>query len=249
MTASPYEAAERSEGPPPPETWDLWQDGARSPYFNMAVDQTLLASAAERGRPLLRLYDWDRPSLSIGYVQRAAEVVAGERVLVRRPTGGGVVYHDHDVTYTVAVPPGHWIDNEDRMVSYRWINRAIQAALEGLQMAAALSDQTIPRAVDRATMVCFTNPTRYDIMCGALKVAGSAQRRTQQGLLHQGSINLEHSPVDAVLREDIKGEIIAGFRKVLNVRFAAWQPGEDFLSRTAEVEEQRYALREWNYRR
>lgn len=236
-------------GAPPPEPWDLWLDGARSPYLNMAVDQMLLTTSADRGRPLLRLYDWDRPAVSIGYVQRAANVVRGERVLVRRPTGGGVVYHDHDVTYTVAIPAGHWIDDEDRMVSYRWINRAVQAALEGLQMHASLSEDRIPKSVDRATMVCFSNPTRYDIMCGTLKVAGSAQRRTRDGLLHQGSINLEHSVVSAVLRADVKRELESGFRTVLNAQCTAWQPDEHFLSAAAEVEEQRYASREWNHRR
>lgn len=242
-------APSSSETPPAPEPWFLWLDGARSPYMNMAVDQALLVGAAERARPLLRLYDWDRPAVSIGYVQKAAEVNCGERTLVRRPTGGGVVYHDHDVTYTVAIPPGHWIDAEDRLVSYRWINRAVQAAMEALKMAASLSDDSISKSVDRATMVCFTNPTRYDIMADNVKVAGSAQRRTRDGLLHQGSINLEHAAPDTVSRDQVKNKLQDGFRAILNARFEPWAPAPKFLSLAAEIEEQRYALREWNHRR
>ena len=238
-----------AEGAPAPEPWDLWLDGARSPYMNMAVDQALLTCAAARARPLLRLYDWDRPAVSIGYVQKAAEVNRGNRILVRRPTGGGVVYHDHDVTYTVVIPPGHWIDDEERQVSYRWINRAVQAALEALKMDASLSEDSIPKSVDRATMVCFTNPTRYDIMAGSVKVAGSAQRRTRDGLLHQGSINLEHADPGSARRNELKSKVQYGFRTVLNAQFEPWTPDPGFLSLATELEEQRYALREWNHRR
>ncbi len=247
MNAADESSVARST--PAPEPWDLWLDGARSPYMNMALDQALLTCAAERDRPLLRLYDWDRPAVSIGYVQKASEVNGGDRTLVRRPTGGGVVYHDHDVTYTVAIPPGHWIDDEDRLVSYRWINRAVQAALEALKMAASLSDDSISKSVDRATMVCFTNPTRYDIMADNVKVAGSAQRRTRDGLLHQGSVNLEHAGPDTVSRDQVKSKLQDGFRTVLNAQFEPWRPDPKFLSLAAEIEEQRYALREWNHRR
>lgn len=232
-----------------PEPWFRWLDGARSPFLNMAVDQALLETAAERGRPILRLYDWDRPAVSIGYVQYAARVERGERVLVRRPTGGGIVYHDHDVTYTVALPPGHWIGREDRIASYHWINRAVQAGLSSLQLPSALSDAAIPRSVDRASMVCFTNPTRYDIMCGTVKIAGSAQRRTRDGLLHQGSINLEHLENVADARAEVRKQLPEGFETVLAARFSPWTPDDAFLSRATELEECRYATRDWNFSR
>lgn len=213
----------------------------------MAIDEALLETAAERARPLLRLYRWDRPSVSIGYVQRAAAVERGERTLVRRPTGGGIVYHDHDITYTVVLPPGHWINAEDRMVSYRWINRAVQRSLESPSRPADLSSARIPRAVDRATMVCFANPTRYDIMHGESKIAGSAQRRTRDGLLHQGSINL--TPPSEETAHTVWRDLPTGFQAVLGAEFAEWTPDTALLSNATEREERRYATHEWNYRR
>ena len=73
------------------ELWDFWQDGQHSPAFNMAADEVLLETACSRGRPLLRFYEWDRKAVSLGYVQSLSAAPAGYAV-VRRPTGGGVVY-------------------------------------------------------------------------------------------------------------------------------------------------------------
>ena len=85
------------------EPWDFWIDGAHDPAFNMAADEALMLSAPLRGRPLLRFYEWDRPAVSIGYVQTIAAAPEGYAA-VRRPTGGGVVYHDYDFTYETIMP-------------------------------------------------------------------------------------------------------------------------------------------------
>ena len=55
-------------------------------------------------------YGWDRKSASIGYIQKFSAVEDQSYTVVRRPTGGGVVFHDVDLTYTVAVPKGHYIE-------------------------------------------------------------------------------------------------------------------------------------------
>ena len=50
------------------EIWLLWQDGDRHPALNMSIDELLLErSEILGGRILLRIYGWDRPSISIGY--------------------------------------------------------------------------------------------------------------------------------------------------------------------------------------
>ena len=111
------------------EAWDLWLDGPHPPAFNMAADEALLLGAPDRRRPLLRLYAWDRPAVSIGYIQRLDAAPPGFAV-VRRPTGGGVVYHDHDVTYTAVFPPDHPLNQLDRLKSYDDLNRAVQNGLQ-----------------------------------------------------------------------------------------------------------------------
>ena len=82
------------------EEWLLWRDTVHDPFFNMSMDEILLEEAGNLGAPLIRTYRWDRPSLSIGSSQLYPETEAARYAIVRRPTGGGNVFHDGDLTYT-----------------------------------------------------------------------------------------------------------------------------------------------------
>src|SRR5271155_3321183 len=83
-------------------SWRLLIHGPASPARNMAIDEALLREVRE---PVLRIYEWSVPAVSLGYFQPAA--LAGERPFVRRYTGGGLVDHAHDVTYTIVLPPAN----------------------------------------------------------------------------------------------------------------------------------------------
>jgi lipoate-protein ligase A len=228
------------------ETWDFWDDGCHDPAFNMAADEVLLESSQERGRPLLRFYGLDCLAVSIGYVQRLDAAPAGFAV-VRRPTGGGVVYHDHDFTYTVVVPTGHWLMNLDRVQSYDRINQAVQAGLAELSCMADLADADIPHSVDRLTMVCFQNPTKYDVLLNGVKIAGSAQRRTVHGLLHQGSIHFG-GPLPYP-RPRLAQALHHAFGTVLNIDTVPFIPTDALLQDIALRRDTKYATQEWNARR
>ena len=228
------------------ETWDFWADGRHDPAFNMAADEALLESSRERGRPLLRFYGWDCPAVSIGYVQRLDAAPAGFAV-VRRPTGGGVVYHDHDFTYTVVVPAGHWLANLDRTQSYDRINQAVQAGLADLACPADLADQDIPHSVDRLTMICFQNPTKYDVLLNGVKIAGSAQRRTAHGILHQGSIHFG-GPLP-YSRPRLAQALQRAFGTVLNITTTPFTPPAELLQDISRRRDTKFATREWNARR
>ena len=234
-------------GPPGggvPETWDLWLDGARAPALNMALDEALARESGVRGRGILRLYGWDRPAVSIGCHQEYAAGVREGWALVRRPTGGGVVLHDADLTYTVVVPAGHWLTGVDREASYGFVNRAVAAALARGEVAATLAEQSIPASVNRRTMVCFSHPTRYDIVAGGRKVAGAAQRRTADGILHQGSLRLE--AFRGLPREAVETRIVEGFVEVLGLRFERFEPGAGLLALANELAIGKYGNDDWN---
>lgn len=231
---------------PASATWDFWQGGVCAPALNMALDEALLLTAASRARPLLRFYGWDRPAVTIGYVQRHDAAPPGFAV-VRRPTGGGVVYHDHDFTYTVVVPEGHWLTGLDRLRSYRWINRSVQAGLERCRLQAALATAEIPHQVDRLTMVCFQNPTRYDVLMEGRKVAGSAQRRTREGILHQGSLHFG-GPLP-LPRDTLAAALLGGFRATLNLTFETFLPDAATIALAERLAREKYGTAEWNRRR
>jgi lipoate-protein ligase A len=152
---------------------------------NMAIDELLLQDLAA---PILRLYRWARPAVSFGYFTPIAEVehLWPGRELVRRWTGGGVVPHGEDFTYTLLCPLGLPLTELPPLESYRVIHQAVASALAAEQVGVALAGPPAPKV----SHACFENAAQFDILAGTEKIAGAAQRRTRQGLLHQGSIQI-----------------------------------------------------------
>ncbi|MDR0932362.1 MAG: hypothetical protein LBM70_05005 [Victivallales bacterium] len=172
------------------EQWLLWRDGTHDPFFNMSMDEILLDEAQNIDKVLIRIYKWDRPALSIGCTQKFPKQEESRYCIVRRPTGGGNVFHDTDLTYTAVIPAGHALAQLNRMESYRVFHAAMLPMLTRFGVSAELNPLETPQ-VDRSTMKCFASPSRFDIITElGGKYAGAAQRRTRKGILHQGSIQL-----------------------------------------------------------
>jgi len=171
------------------ETWRLLRDGPNgpgTPAWNMAVDESLLRLATG---PVLRLYEWSVPAVSLGYFQPAAVAPAG-RPCVRRYTGGGLVDHARDVTYTVAAPRAHPLGLLSTAESYSRLHAAVAAALQDIGLDAVLS----PVCDAGDNPACFQKAVKFDVLHQGKKVAGAAQRRTRSGMLQQGSILLPDPP-------------------------------------------------------
>ncbi|MDD3118862.1 MAG: hypothetical protein PHQ27_06770 [Victivallales bacterium] len=227
------------------EEWRLWRDGSRSPYDNMAIDELLLQQATTIGTPVVRIYDWDRPAVSIGYVQKYDAAPQQDYTIVRRPPGGGVVFHDVDLTYTVVVPAGHAICRLDRMESYHVFHRAILRLLDHFGHHGQLA-QNECGPVDRATMQCFTTPTRYDVLCGQTKYAGAAQRRTRDGILHQGSIAVTAADGD---KTALAANLADGLAAELGIVWQEFTPSDSFMATAVRLGKDKYARPEWNITR
>lgn len=159
--------------------------------LNMALDEVLLASCTA---PLLRVYRWAQPAVSFGYFGKVADVEAAwpGREMVRRWTGGGIVPHGTDVTYTLIVPRGCAFARRAPEESYR----AVHEHLAALLAAHGAEVRVTTIASNPISAACFENPARYDILAAEGKVAGAAQRRTRAGLLHQGSIQSVARPAE-----------------------------------------------------
>ncbi len=161
---------------------------AHGAAFNMALDEVLLR---EMVLPLLRIYRWERPAVSFGYFTPWHPVFSRfpGRDLVRRWTGGGVVEHGDDVTFSLLVPRNHWLSNGRAGESYRVIHAALRTALMRLGWTTELlADDTIAQIRDTAANPCFIHPVQDDLLSDGQKISGGAQRRTRDGLLHQGSV-------------------------------------------------------------
>lgn len=151
--------------------------------LNMAIDEVLLRVAA---MPLLRIYRWARPAISLGYFDKLADLGAAARgrEAVRRWTGGGVVEHGTDVTYTIVAPAGHELARMPARDSYERIHACVAAVLRAGGVATSLA----PVTAAKVSPGCFENAAEADVLAAGRKVAGAAQRRTRWGLLHQGSV-------------------------------------------------------------
>ena len=202
----------------------------RRAAMNMAIDEVLLAEITE---PVLRLYRWEKPAVSFGYFIRfsAAKAVASGRELVRRMTGGGIVEHGSDLTYSLILPSAHPLAECPPRESYAAIHRAIASWMQQRGIDTALA----PSAGAGTATVCFENPAESDIMAGTQKVAGAAQRRTRNGLLHQGSVQLPY------LTDNDRKQFAASFTNdELEVGFAS-----ETLAAAEGLAAQKYARQTW----
>src|SRR5262245_18868683 len=110
-------------------SWLLLRSGLGDPAFNMALDEALLDAMPRLEKPVLRFYGWTSPAASFGYFQKYSEVerATALRPLVRRPTGGGIVPHDADWTYSLVFPPDHPWYAFTAVESYQRVHQWIQS--------------------------------------------------------------------------------------------------------------------------
>ena len=214
--------------------WRLLIDGPGSPARNMAIDEALLREVKE---PVLRLYEWSEPAVSLGYFQVAALVPKG-RPFVRRYTGGGLVDHAADVTYTVVLPRAHpWMELS-APESYAAIHRGVLAVLA----AVGIKSELAPVASAEESEACFQKPVRFDLVAGDRKLSGAAQRRTREGMLHQGSILLP----DPAGNRELRTGFAAAFANALELDFKAGKLTPSEERRAADLERERYSTDAWN---
>jgi lipoyl(octanoyl) transferase len=168
------------------QIWHLLQSGSGVPAFNMALDEALLEFISQTNTPVLRFYHWSEPAASFGYFQRYAEIERTTllRPLVRRPTGGGVVPHHADWTYSVVFPANHEWYGFTAKESYRCMHQWIQTAFRKLSVSTTLADCCRRDHPGQ----CFGGYEQDDVLWHHQKIAGAAQRRNRFGLLIQGSV-------------------------------------------------------------
>lgn len=190
--------------------WRLIIDGPQSGAINMAVDEALL-TAIDTGcsrTPVLRIYDWSEPTVSIGYHQDAMPFEASGLAVVRRITGGRAVVHSAELTYSIVSPSAHPLFKEGISGAYSVISGCIINALVNSGVKASLAVQgrkTEPK--DRAKAACFFAPSRYEVTIEGKKLVGSAQRRFKTAFLQHGSILFT---VDRSLHEKVFGAQATG---------------------------------------
>jgi lipoate-protein ligase A len=162
--------------------WLLLNSGKGEAAFNMALDEALLEAMTRLQMPVLRFYGWTEPAATFGYFQKFSDVERATllRPLVRRPTGGGIVPHDMDWTYSFAVPPKHEWHSLAAIESYRRIHEWIQRAFVKLNIQTELApNKKSAQGNPDMPGECFTGHEKFDLLWHGKKIAGAAQRRNK----------------------------------------------------------------------
>jgi lipoyltransferase/lipoate-protein ligase len=188
------------------EQWRLLQTGLNTAFSNMAVDRAILVENSEgKIPPTVRFYGWIPPAISIGYFQSVAEEIdvnACEKLgvdYVRRMTGGGAVFHEKELTYSIVIPESHPEIPKNIMKSY---GRICGAVMKGLQHLGIKSEYA---------------PIN-DIVTGGRKISGNAQTRKLETVLQHGTVlmDVDVDKMFSLLKvpnEKIKDKLIADVKQ------------------------------------
>lgn len=167
----------------------------------MAIDEALLRSFDPvSSPPVLRLYGWNPPTLSLGRFQKANEVLDLERcraegvAVVRRVTGGGVIYHGAELTYALVCAPEQIPPATSIKDSFRVLTGFLLTFYIRLGLAAAYAADVVPEGtrLGAHTAFCFAGRESFDILANGRKIGGNAQRRLKGVIFQHGSIPLHN---------------------------------------------------------
>lgn len=247
---------------------------------NMAIDEAILESylaAAGPVPPTLRLYGWSPPALSLGARQPAGGAhdpafLGAHRIdLVRRPTGGRAVLHEHERTYAVIGTLRGGPFGGGVTATYERIATALAGALRLLGVVCDEASRSVAR--DPGPLgppICFDTPTAHEARVGGRKLIGSAQLRRRGAFLQHGSILLRADAdrlgraigttaraerfidLDSILRRAVRtDEVDAAVRAAFESEFGVSLEPTDLTERERRLAEDlrraKYADARWTY--
>lgn len=257
------------------ETWRLIESGPCDASFNMALDEAIALSVRNKGLPpTLRLYGWDRPSVSLGCFQKVTDIdraYCDSRGIpvVRRPTGGRAILHGDELTYSFSVRTDTPPFSKGLLDSYGRIGAALGLALGRIGLQAEAKAEREKGSVLAGSALCFRSASYGEILVAGRKVVGSAQKRWDNGLLQQGSLPYGFDPEEmgrvfgkdaggsgagmAGLRELVEGfdegsfrdTLVAAFETVFGVSLLSAPPTQEEQTAALRLAEEKYRHPDW----
>jgi len=244
----------------------------------MALDEALFSCFdPKHSLPVLRLYGWHPPALSVGRYQdpRAAlklDLCAAHGIpVVRRMTGGGIILHARELTYSIVCAPEHVGAATGVKEGFRRLCGFLLGTYRrlGLDPAFAADLSRPGERLGQRTEFCFAGKEEFDVLVNGRKIGGNAQRRMRGAILQHGSIPLENRVQDAVqylmspapgaagavsLAElglapelsRLKGMLVESFHESLGVRLSPDAVHQEELLAAAQLEAGKYRSDRWN---
>lgn len=203
----------------------LWvvKSRPRSAQENMDLDAKHLKECKE---PILHFYNWKSPSLTYGYFTKPEmHLIAGHPYdMGRRSTGGGILFHTHDIAFSLVVPAMHPLYSQDTLQNYRRINQVVLNALLETVPNLSLYEEKSGNFAASDPRFCMAKPTIYDVCLGPWKIAGAAQRLKKHALLHQGSLSLALPDWDVLQKSLINASSLIPMMKSCSLELTKQMP-------------------------
>ncbi|MBI4707114.1 MAG: lipoate--protein ligase family protein [Candidatus Omnitrophica bacterium] len=163
--------------------------------YNMALDEKIFNQYLLDGVPVLRVYGWSAPSFTYGFSQKPQEELdlpgcarAGVEV-VKRMTGGGILFHHDEITYSFVCSKQDVGEEPGVFVSYRRICAFLIRFYKSLSLKVSFaieSESFKSRSLPQA--LCSASNEKYDIIINDKKIGGNAQKRRRQAVFQHGAI-------------------------------------------------------------
>ena len=240
-------------------------------YTNMAIDEAVMRFLQEkRALPILRIYKWKPPTISIGYFQKYTDINFNRCqedgiMVVRRLTGGRAVLHDNELTYSILFTENDFTPFKKREI-FQYIAEALTASLREVGVEANIAEKS---RGDLKSANCFASPAQYEIETSEKqKLIGSAQVIKNNVMLQHGAIPIttSYSRIDKYLNKDsgsiknssaiskVSGKnisdtnLLEALRKGLSNYFPIFNSklSNDEMSLAEELVETKYSRDEWN---
>ena len=259
--------------------WRLLDTGEDNCYSNMAIDEALFrAYDTSCSMPIFRIYGWSPAAFSIGFSQTPAvelDLKECDRAginFVRRMTGGGVIFHDMELTYSIICSEKDIEKTYFAKETYKTLCSFLIKAYRAMGLNAGFS--LIAYRAPKLGWVCFNQKERYDIVIDGMKIGGNAQRRKRDLIFQHGSVPLNlntnkylrflrHKTVLAkkaacslsqAMKRDIaynefKRNLLGAFKKSFNAELIddTLNPAERNLH--DNLLKSKYSTKEWNFSR
>jgi len=158
---------------------------------NMAIDYALASSYKENDIAILRFYTWQN-SFTLGLSQKFENYTQLEEQYdyncAKRITGGGVLFHGHDISYSL-VMPSSWFKNLSVKQSYEQICQFLLSFYKDLGLSAYFAKDLEEINLSKSEF-CQVGFEAYDIIVNGKKIGGNAQKRSKKMIFQHGSIPL-----------------------------------------------------------
>ncbi len=170
--------------------------GVHDGYTNMAMDEAVLTGLQKNlSAPLLRIYKWNPPTITLGYFQRVNDIDFKQCVkdgigIVRRLTGGRAVLHFEELTYSILFTEEDFTIFKKREI-FIFIARCLVDSLNLLGIKSKIAEKT---RGNLKSPNCFSSPAQYEIeSTDRKKLIGSAQVIKDGVVLQHGAIPFTNS--------------------------------------------------------